>query len=70
MEMIPVASRVIAAVGYDSSTQALGIQFRSWRTYIYSGVPSAVFNELMLAESKGRYYNRRIRGKYIATRVS
>ena len=70
MQMIPVRSRVIVAIGYNPLSQELHIQFRQWRVYVYLGVPENVYTALMTAPSKGRYYNRVIRGRYRAVRVS
>lgn len=67
MNLIPVKSRAIRAVGYDNYT--LAVLFHNSDTlYEHPGVPYAVFAALMLARSRGgsmgRYYNRRIRGRY------
>lgn len=61
-ELIPVASKAIAAVGYDGYT--LTIEFTSGRIYDHPGVPPSVFRELMNAPSIGRYYSKCIRGRY------
>ena len=62
VEMIRVSSSVIRAVGYDGST--LTVEFRSGCTYDHPHVPYSVYAGLMSASSKGRYYNRNIRGRY------
>ncbi len=60
-----VDSSNIEAIGYDSEAQELHVRFlKSGDTYVYSDVNLAVFDELMLAESKGSYLNRRIKGNY------
>ena len=60
----PVESRGLAAVGYSKRLRALEIEFRRGGTYRYLEVPAAVHRELLAAESKARFYNTRIRGKY------
>jgi len=61
--MIFVNSSSIRAVGYHGGT--LFVQFHTSDTiYCHLGAPYAVFVELMHAESKGRYYNEHVRGKY------
>jgi len=60
--LIPVDSTVIRAVGYDGST--LTVEFHTGRIYDHPHVPPEVFKNLLQAESKGAFYNRRIRGKY------
>jgi KTSC domain len=54
-------SSVIGAVGHS---RVLEIQFESGRVYQYFGVPENVFREMLNAESKGKYFNAHIRGKY------
>jgi len=69
VELTPVRSSNIAAVGYDSSTTTLYIQFRNGRLYAYAGVPLEIYYALMAASSKGRYFYYRIRLRFRATRV-
>lgn len=62
MSLIPVNSSAIAAVGYDGHT--LSVLFHSGLVYDHPGVPYPVYVALMRAGSKGRFYNRVIRGRY------
>ena len=64
MEMIPVQSSDVAAVGYDQETHTLRIQFVTGATYDYSGVPCEDYSDLLAASSKGKYLNARIKGHY------
>ncbi len=65
MEMIPVRSSAIAAVGYDPNTGRMKIRFTSQgTTYDFCGVPQHIYNGLMAAASKGTYYDRVIRDRY------
>lgn len=64
MEMIPVNSSAIAAVGYDAATRLMKIRFVEGNTYDFCGVPQRVFDELRAAPSKGRYYSEHIRDRY------
>ena len=60
-----VDSSNIEAIGYDPEARELHVRFlKSGDTYVYSDVDLAVFDELMQAESKGSYLNRRIKGNY------
>jgi hypothetical protein len=61
MERQEVESSVIGAVGHS---RVLEIQFESGRIYQYFDVPEDVYNEMLNAESKGKYFNSNIRGKY------
>jgi hypothetical protein len=59
-----VESSVLAKVAYDAQRQALQVQFRDGSVYVYTGVPFATYQDLLRADSKGRYFNRHIRGPY------
>jgi hypothetical protein len=65
----PIESSGLAAVGYSKKLRALEIEFRDGLIYRYEQVPVAVYRGLMAAESKARYYNRNVRGKYHCVRV-
>ena len=67
MQMIPVRSSNIASVGYESGT--LHIRFHSGGLYRYSNVPASVYQGLMSAASKGRYFHANIKGRYGDTRI-
>ena len=64
MDMIPVHSSAILAVGYDQSTMRMKIRFVYGDIYDFCGVPAHVFEALLNARSKGVYYNDYIRGRY------
>lgn len=68
MEMTPVISSNIQAVGYDQEKKQLHVQFNGGAVYIYAEVPKEVFDELMAAESKGKFINSQIKGKFAATK--
>lgn len=69
MEMIPVASRNVEAVGYDSSNRWLDIRFKSGGLYRYFEVPSYEHQQLMAAASKGSYHARNIKERYEYVRL-
>jgi hypothetical protein len=64
-----VDSTNLASAGYDHDARVLEIEFKSGAVYRYLAVPPAVFEELMRAASKGRFFSREIRGKYEFQRV-
>lgn len=69
-EMIPVQSSSVEAIGYDARARALYVRFlKLGRTYRYAGVTAQVYQELMRAESKGRFVNIRIKPNYPCTKV-
>ncbi len=61
MDVIAVESTTLAALGYDHVSQTLQLEFRNRTIYQYFGVPAAVHQALLLASSKGSYFNRAIR---------
>ena len=67
MQMIPVISTNIRAVGYEVGN--LYVAFNSGGTYRYSGVPVVVYRELMTAASKGEYLHLFIKGRYPCVRI-
>jgi hypothetical protein len=60
--LIPVDSSAIRAVGYFGGI--LTVEFTSGRTYHHPGVPYWVFAGLLLASSKGAFYNAYVKGRY------
>ncbi len=57
-------SSVIANIEYDDSRQQLFIHFLSGTLYVYYDVPKKVFQSFRSAISKGKYFNRYIKGIY------
>ena len=62
MQREHVVSSNIESIGYENST--LEIRFLSGGTYQYFAVPQHVYDELMAAESKGKYFASRIKDHY------
>ena len=67
MNMIPVSSSNISAIGYDGTTLYVG--FRSGGLYKYFNVPQSVYNGLMSASSHGSYLANYIKGHYNYQRI-
>jgi hypothetical protein len=63
-ERVAVVSSHLATVGYDEEARTLEVETKRGRRYRYTGVPPAIFRELMGASSKGRYYLRNIRSVF------
>jgi hypothetical protein len=51
-------------VAYCPDEQLLELRFRSGALYRYAKVPPSVHGALLVAESKGRYFNEAIRGRF------
>ncbi len=64
MQLNTVESDVIHAIGYDPEIHLLEIIFNDGRIYQYRNVPVQVYEGLMQAESKGRYFQGNIRGEF------
>lgn len=64
MEMIPVRSSAIRAVGYDPDSMRMQIRFAQGDTYTFCRVPQHIYDGLLAAGSKGAYYDRYIRDRY------
>ena len=65
MQMIPVISDAINAIGYDPQTKVMHIKFAQGKTYPYCGVPQHIFDGLLNATSShGTYFNDHIRDRY------
>ena len=69
MERTPVSSSDIHAIGYDAETQTLEVEFIKGAVYQYTGVPANEHEAIMNADSKGRYFNANIKGRYPHTKL-
>jgi len=61
---VPVQSRAITSVGYDRATNVLELELAEGEVYQYYAVPRRVHQELLTADSIGRYFLSEIRGRY------
>lgn len=64
MNIKSVESATLVAIGYDDAREILQLEFRSHAVYRYFGVPGSVYEALVVAASKGRYFNGAIRGRF------
>jgi len=60
---IPVTSSFITHVAYDKERKFMDVKIGRDK-YTYVGVPRRVFNNFMKSDSKGAYYNLKIKDKY------
>jgi hypothetical protein len=70
MMRIPVKSSTLVSVGYDGQQQVLEIEFKRMSVYQYIGVPRVLHEQLMVASSKGRFFDQKIREKFKTLKVS
>ncbi|RLA61166.1 MAG: KTSC domain-containing protein [Epsilonproteobacteria bacterium] len=47
----------VSSIGYCKYTSVLSVIFSNGGTYLYFGVSDAIFDELKISESKGKYLN-------------
>ena len=64
MQMIPVQSSSISAIGYDEETETLKVTFVNGRSYEFSNFPPDEFEAFKNAPSIGSYFNDNIKGQY------
>jgi len=69
MERKPVDSSNIANVGYDQDSMVLEVEFHNGSVYQYFDVPSHVYEELVSAESVGRFFNMQVKGSFRYARI-
>jgi hypothetical protein len=62
-------SSVLKQASY-ASDETLDLEFRTGAVYRYFGVPCAVFENLILAPSKGACFNRNIRDNFCHQRLA
>lgn len=56
-----VSSSKIAAIGYDSISQILEVEFLNGAIYQYYDVPETLYEGLMAADSHSNYLNEHIK---------
>ena len=59
-----VESSNIARIGYHEASETLRIEFINGSVWDYRDVPPEVYEKLMAAESKGKAFNKIVRGLY------
>lgn len=67
--MLPVASPMASAIGYDSENEVLQIEFNSGAVYQFSDIDEDTWEDLYISDAVGKYFNQNIRGRYQSQRV-
>ena len=65
----PVPSTALATAGYSKKLHILEIEFCNGAVYRYLDVPAAVYRGFLSADSKARYYDWNIKGRYRSLRL-
>lgn len=60
-EMIPVTSSNVEAIGYDDANNELHVSFIKGGSYIYSQIPQVLYDEFLVAPSKGQFLDQQIK---------
>ena len=61
-KMIEVKSANLAKVGYEDQEKVLKIQFKDGQEYWYFDVPRIVFDDMLKAESVGKFFVKNVKG--------
>lgn len=61
MELTPVKSSNIEAVGYDAGAREMHVRFRGGATYRYRDVAPELHQALIGAESVGKHFHAHVR---------
>jgi len=69
MNRVPVESSVLASVLYLPELRLLEVEFRSGLSYQYLNVPQQSYIQLLIAESKGAYFNANIRNCFPCNQI-
>lgn len=69
MERVPVDSSNIATIGYDVDSATLEIEFLRGGVYQYFDVPEQIYEDIMSADSAGKYLNTNVKGVYRYSKI-
>lgn len=64
MEMRPVTSSNVDAVGYDHATRTMHVRFKGGGTYAHHDVGPEEHRALVTAKSLGSHYHAHFKGKH------
>lgn len=64
-----VVSTAIRSVGYSKRLHILEIEFVNGAVYRYLQVARSVYQALMTADSKARYYDNNVKGHYLSLKM-
>lgn len=65
IDMVPVESAAIKAVGHDASTGIIHVEFHSGGTHLFGPFTTRDFESLLDADSIGKHFHANIRVKAI-----
>ena len=62
-------STVIKAIDYQPDARRLLVRFVSGALYAYEPVPEHLYRDFRAADSKGRFFSRKVRDRYAYRRL-
>jgi len=65
-----IESSNLSSLGYSPERQVLAVEFKNGLILHYSGISPDLAAEFYCAESRGRFYGQRIRGKFPAVTMT
>lgn len=69
VQMVPVQSSNVKAIGHDPETQELHVHFHNGGQYVYAEVPAEKHQALVAADSIGNHLHAHIKGKHAHRRL-
>lgn len=64
VQMVPVSSSTVAAIGYDSEQMRIYVRFNGGQSGYYEGCDAGLFQAFLDSDSKGSFVHRRLKGVY------
>lgn len=69
MDMHPVQSSHMRAVGYEPTSRTMHIQFHNGEVHEYTGVPQPFHDTMMSAESVGSFFHKNVKPFFNSRRI-
>jgi len=69
MPRVDLNSTLLSAADYQDQRALLELEFRSGAVYHYFDVPPRTYQELLLADSHGAYFNHHIRKHFVHAKI-
>jgi len=71
IKTVNVKSRMIKSIGYSESESVLIVEFKKgFNIYHYYDVPKNIYDDLIKADSVGKYFLDHVKNKYECNKVS
>lgn len=64
IDLYPVESSNLSALGYDERKQIAAVRFKSGEIFHYAGIDRVMMQDWLDALSKGQFYSLHVRGKF------